>query len=75
MFHVPSSIVLCSAFVFWFHFVLYIFQVRYFMDPAYMKPGETQMFLQHLSQQTMYIDVWDGDSLLPLGSTAVDLKV
>lgn len=40
-----------------------------------MKPGETQLFLQHLSQQTMYIDVWDGDSLLPLGSTAVDLKV
>ncbi|WAR15228.1 NPHP4-like protein, partial [Mya arenaria] len=25
-------------------------------------------------EQTMYIDVWDGDSLLPLGSTAVDLK-
>jgi nephrocystin-4 len=45
------------------------------MDPAFMKPGETQLFLQHLSQQTMYIDVWDGDSLLPLGSTAVDLKV
>ena len=40
-----------------------------------MKPGETQLFLQHLSQQTMFIDVWDGDSLLPLGSTAVDLKV
>ncbi|XP_045161165.2 nephrocystin-4-like isoform X2 [Mercenaria mercenaria] len=49
-------------------------EIRYFMDPAFMKPGETQLFLQHLSQQTMYIDVWDGDSLLPLGSTALELK-
>ncbi|KAL4221030.1 Nephrocystin-4 [Mactra antiquata] len=49
-------------------------EIRYFMDPAFMKPGETQLFLQHLSQQTMYIDVWDGDSLLPIGSTALDLK-
>ena len=40
-----------------------------------MKPGENQLFLQHLSQQTMYIDVWDGESLLPIGSTSVDLKV
>lgn len=49
-------------------------EIRYFMDPAYMKPGETHLFLQHLSQQTMYIDVWDGDSLLPIGSTGVELK-
>ncbi|KAH3821253.1 hypothetical protein DPMN_123015 [Dreissena polymorpha] len=49
-------------------------EVRYFMDPAFMKPGETPMFLQHVAQQTMFIDVWDGDSLLPLGSAEVDLK-
>jgi len=40
-----------------------------------MKPGENALFLKHLLQQTLYIDVWDGDSLLLMGSCAVDLKV
>ncbi len=40
-----------------------------------MKPGEGRLFVEHLAQQILHIDVWDGDSLLLIGSCAVDLKV
>lgn len=50
-------------------------QVKYYVDPAYMKTGESRHFLQHLSQHSLHIDVWDGDSLLLIGSCSVDLKV
>ncbi|KAJ8319810.1 hypothetical protein KUTeg_001397 [Tegillarca granosa] len=49
-------------------------EVRYYMDPAFMKPGENSMFLHHLSKQVLHIDVWDGDSLLRIGECAVELK-
>ncbi|XP_077998235.1 nephrocystin-4-like [Glandiceps talaboti] len=48
--------------------------LKYSVDPAYMKPGEGQMFVRHLYQQTLHIDVWDGDSLLLIGSCALPLK-
>ena len=51
------------------------FQIKYLVDPAYMKPGEGQLFLQYLSQQNLHIDVWDGDTLHLIGSCVVDLKV
>ena len=50
-------------------------EVKYPIDPAYLKPGEVALFWQHLSRQTMHIDVWDGDSLLLIGSSSVELKV
>ncbi|ESO88791.1 hypothetical protein LOTGIDRAFT_125375, partial [Lottia gigantea] len=50
------------------------YEVRYYVDPTYLKPGEGFLFLQHLSRQILHIDVWDGDSLLQIGSCAVDLK-
>ena len=50
-------------------------QVKYHVDPAYLKPGEGRLFVHHLAQQTLHIDVWDGDSLLLIGSCAVELKV
>ncbi|KAL8622709.1 hypothetical protein ACOMHN_009343 [Nucella lapillus] len=49
-------------------------EVRYFLDPTYMKPGEVTLFLQHLARQTLHVDVWDGDSLLLIGSSRVDMK-
>jgi len=50
-------------------------QVKYTLDPAHMRPGEGRVFTKYLSQQSLHIDVWDGDSLLLIGSSHVDLKV
>ena len=50
-------------------------QLKYMVDAAFMQPGESQVFSQYLLGQTMHIDVWDGDSLLLVGSIAVPLKV
>ncbi|XP_078696197.1 nephrocystin-4-like isoform X1 [Branchiostoma floridae x Branchiostoma belcheri] len=49
-------------------------QTKYHIDPAFLKPGEARLFVQFLSVQTLHIDVWDGDSLLLIGSCAMDLK-
>ena len=56
------------------HYVFCV-QMKYNMDPAYLKPGEGRLFVQHLANQTLHIDVWDGDSLLLIGSCSVELKV
>ncbi|XP_033642216.1 nephrocystin-4-like isoform X2 [Asterias rubens] len=48
--------------------------VRYTVDPSFLKPGEGRLFVKYLYQQTLHVDVWDGDSLLLLGSCAVELK-
>ena len=45
------------------------------MDPLSMKPGEVTLLLSHLSRQRLHIDVWDGDSLMRIGSASVDLRV
>ena len=50
-------------------------QVKYPVDPAHMRPGEGRLFTKYLSQQSLHIDVWDGDSLLLIGSCIVELKV
>lgn len=40
-----------------------------------MQPGEGRVFSQYLLSQSLHIDVWDGDSLLLIGSTGFKLKV
>ena len=40
-----------------------------------MQPGEYHVFVQYLLGQALHIDVWDGDSLLLIGSTTLQLKV
>nr|XP_040049231.1 LOW QUALITY PROTEIN: nephrocystin-4 [Gasterosteus aculeatus aculeatus] len=47
-------------------------QVQFRVDS--LKPGERRWFLRYLALHTMHIDVWDSDSLLLIGSTAVELK-
>lgn len=51
------------------------FQLRYLVDPGFLKPGERRWFTRYLATQALQIDVWDGDSLLLIGSAAVQMKV
>ena len=39
-----------------------------------MQAGEKQTFLKYLTEQKLYIDMWDGDSMLLIGSTSTPLK-
>ncbi|XP_059230221.1 nephrocystin-4 isoform X1 [Mustela nigripes] len=50
------------------------FQLKYLVDPGFLKPGEQRWFTRYLASQTLQIDVWDGDSLLLVGSAAVPMK-
>ncbi|XP_057559506.1 nephrocystin-4 isoform X2 [Hippopotamus amphibius kiboko] len=50
------------------------FQLKYLVDPGFLRPGEQRWFARYLAMQTLQIDVWDGDSLLLVGSTAVQMK-
>ncbi|XP_015235683.1 PREDICTED: nephrocystin-4 [Cyprinodon variegatus] len=49
-------------------------QLQFRVDDGFLRPGEKQWFLRHLALHTMHIDVWDSDSLLLIGSTAIELK-
>lgn len=40
-----------------------------------MQPGEGRVFSHYLFSQSLHIDVWDGVSLLLIGSTSLKLKV
>lgn len=51
------------------------FQLRYMVDPGFLKPGEQRWFAQYLAAQTLQVDVWDGDSLLLIGSAGIQMKV
>ncbi|XP_047647189.1 nephrocystin-4 isoform X3 [Phacochoerus africanus] len=50
------------------------FQRTYVVDPAFLRPGEQRWFTRYLAAQTLQVDVWDGDSLLLVGSAAVPMK-
>uniref|UniRef100_A0A8B9VJD4 Nephrocystin 4 n=1 Tax=Anas zonorhyncha TaxID=75864 RepID=A0A8B9VJD4_9AVES len=49
-------------------------QLKYMVDPAFLKPGEQRWFVRYLADHSLQLDVWDGDSLLLVGSAAVKLK-
>ncbi|KAL1776427.1 nephrocystin-4 isoform X1 [Sigmodon hispidus] len=50
------------------------FQLRYMVDPGFLKPGEQRWFTHYLAAQTLQVDIWDGDSLLLIGSAGVQMK-
>ncbi|XP_074874264.1 nephrocystin-4 isoform X2 [Carettochelys insculpta] len=50
------------------------FQLKYMVDPAFLKPGEQRWFIRYIADHNLQIDIWDGDSLLLIGSAAVKLK-
>ncbi|XP_069638953.1 nephrocystin-4 isoform X2 [Haliaeetus albicilla] len=49
-------------------------QLKYMVDPAFLRPGEQHWFVRYLAEHSLQIDVWDGDSLLLVGSAAVKLE-
>ncbi|XP_058498816.1 nephrocystin-4 isoform X1 [Solea solea] len=49
-------------------------QLQFRVDDGFLKPGEKCWFLRYLALHTMHIDIWDSDSLLLIGSTAIELK-
>lgn len=50
-------------------------QLQFRIDESFLKQGEKRWFLRYLALHTMHIDIWDSDSLLLIGSTAIELKV
>ncbi|CAH1775289.1 unnamed protein product [Owenia fusiformis] len=50
------------------------YQMKYYMDPNYLTIGEGRLFVKYLAEGTLHIDVWDGDSLLLIGSCSIELK-
>ncbi|XP_044207791.1 nephrocystin-4 isoform X2 [Thunnus albacares] len=49
-------------------------QVQFRVDESFLRPREKRWFLRYLALHTMHIDIWDSDSLLLIGSTAIELK-
>ncbi|XP_019944234.2 nephrocystin-4 isoform X2 [Paralichthys olivaceus] len=49
-------------------------QVQFRVDDGFLRPGEKRWFLRYLALHTMHIDIWDSESLLLIGSTAIELK-
>ncbi|XP_066499932.1 nephrocystin-4 isoform X2 [Hoplias malabaricus] len=49
-------------------------QLQYCVDAGVLKPGERVWFLRYLALHSLQIDVWDSDTLLLIGSAAVELK-
>ncbi|XP_056319695.1 nephrocystin-4-like [Danio aesculapii] len=49
-------------------------QLQYRVDPQFLKPGERGWFLRYLALHSLQIDVWDSESLMLIGSAAVELK-
>ncbi|XP_071623016.1 nephrocystin-4 isoform X1 [Heliangelus exortis] len=49
-------------------------QLKYMVDPTFLRAGEQRWFLRYLAEHSLQIDVWDGDSLLLVGSAAVRLQ-
>ncbi|XP_053173093.1 nephrocystin-4 [Scomber japonicus] len=49
-------------------------QVQFKVDEGFLRPREKRWFLRYMALHTMHIDIWDSDSLLLIGSTAIQLK-
>ncbi|OWK54372.1 Nephrocystin-4 [Lonchura striata] len=49
-------------------------QLKYMVDPAFLRLGEQRWFLRYLAEHSLQIDIWDGDSLLHFGSAAIKLE-
>ena len=50
------------------------YQVKFAVDSSVLKLGEEDAFWQYLLTQSLHIDVWDGDSLMLVGSATVPVR-
>uniref|UniRef100_A0A1I7VUK3 Transcription initiation factor TFIID subunit 2 n=1 Tax=Loa loa TaxID=7209 RepID=A0A1I7VUK3_LOALO len=50
------------------------FTVRYMVDGNSLADGDKEDYIDYLSNGHAIVDVWDADSLLPLGKTYIPLK-
>ncbi|GIY39587.1 nephrocystin-4 [Caerostris extrusa] len=50
------------------------FQITYNVDPTELNKGEYKAFLQYLMKQILHIDMWNGKSLLYIGTVSLPLK-
>ncbi|KAH7722132.1 Protein NPHP-4 [Aphelenchoides avenae] len=50
------------------------FMVKFTIDKSSMSPADPDDFAQYLSWHSLYIDVWNADSLIHIGTAAVPLK-
>lgn len=48
--------------------------VRYMVDPAELGRGETGRFISFLDQKALLIDVWDGDTMMHIGTAELELR-
>lgn len=48
-------------------------EIKYFVDPANMNVGENEAFISYLHSHILHIDVWDGDSLMLVGTVGIPL--
>ncbi|GFS89548.1 nephrocystin-4 [Trichonephila clavipes] len=50
------------------------FQISYNIDPTELNKGEFHSFLLYLMKQNLHIDMWNGKSLLYIGTVVLPLK-
>ncbi|XP_029801797.1 nephrocystin-4 [Suricata suricatta] len=50
------------------------FQLKFLVEPRLLRPGEQRWLARYLAAQALQLDVWDGDSLLLVGSAAVQMQ-
>eukprot|EP00052_Salpingoeca_macrocollata_P019741 m.164404 g.164404 ORF g.164404 m.164404 type:complete len:1465 (-) comp21057_c0_seq3:83-4477(-) len=48
--------------------------VRFTVDPADMRPDERERLIHYLASKMLQVDLWDGDSLMLVGSAFVPLQ-
>ncbi|CAM4766790.1 unnamed protein product [Rotaria magnacalcarata] len=48
--------------------------VKFQVDGAFLGSVEQRQFFEYLNTHTLYIEVWDGDGLFPVGMCALELK-
>ena len=49
--------------------------MKFQVDGAYLGSVEQRQFFEYLDSHFLYIEVWDGDGLFPIGVCGLELRV